>query len=1333
MANIGDRLVAPESGWIRLEENDPTLILNGTWKPQDNSDHSGGRCIHSNVAGDSISFILKGTRFRIIGDLYYLRSKNIKVQIDNLPPEYFSEYIASGTYKSILVYEKQGLSDGIHNVVITNEENTYFGFDAIDIDENGRIYHPMEVESFDELTQIGMRIRANYSVTEPNTVGKFGGFGQRNMSFLPPIPTSSVASGDFFLIYVGDDRLGRKILIADRNIQAGISSDSLNNVGLISGIELPGYEGITIKLLSGGASYTDTGGEWDEYIVNSEINANDWNIGSQWSHVDAFYTNTNLRLLRGSANLNAFSNVASSSTTQKSTGFRPMLIVGDNYKIQGTVGLPSHIKINANNQIPYRYKDCVIDLDSSKSQYLKGDADETLLHGSWTVDFWVNLKSYTAGGRFLEVGNGTSTNYIVICQSSNKLCFVANGTNISLVGNIIPLNEWVHIAVTYDFNTGTISLYQNGELTASQTSETKIPQVSRSIIFIGRSYAGNYLDAKLNEIRIWNKAKTNDEINSLMEYKADGYEAGLVHLWNFDVTTNYGPDPTTRKIAWDIVPHNPMHLTFYGHEYMIIDDMGWFGAKDMHANIEVIVNKSSNQKSHLKVTNAIIPYRFKDAWIDLDSSKRQYLSGNERDWLHGSWTVEFWTCVKSYTYYGRFLELGSGVSNSNIIVIDQSGTTGRVRFVFFSGGSVVLTVTSSTAVPLNQWVHVAVTYDYETGTASIYLNNVLVGMGTSQTKIPQISRKFFIGKSYDSSTAYLNVKLNEFRIWDTLKTQDEINELMYYKADGYEPNLVSLWNFDLIKYDDLNYEAIVKDITPNDNDLVFYGGKPIIEYDTTFQSGYNLYSNFEVLERNDLSSQIYVNPYGLMSVKFDVLEIFHDWLESQITVKRPADLKSLISIRPWGIMSLVVDVVPPPRIVEQFKPVKDAFIRSGVPRLNYGTSEDMFFGYNQEFNENYRSLVAFDISSLPKEHRIEAAKLKLYFDYDVTDELELELCEVEEEWTELGVTWANQPNVVNVIRTFSVGKTRGYVEVDLLDVVQEWYNDTRQNNGFIIRAKDETIPLFYRFYTKERSSNYPILEVTYYDPRPKSVDYSNISGRIAVQRDGESDLKSKIQIFKRDKEENLVSRIRIRNLNYMIESFISVTRDSMYSTIKTRRTEENEIGGTMNVRVLRTDDLASGIFAQNPDLYNKIVVRRNEWVLLQSYIAVRRTQTNNMPTIMSISKPDLPSIIEVTYSSMINSSITVVSTRDKEVRGRIKIRQIDESDLESLINVVIPNDLPSQLQVNSGYLKSKLIVPYQGYKDLVAIAKIEKGFANDLESKLFIGVKYGGGDYAFIL
>ena len=105
----------------------------------------------------------------------------------------------------------------------------------------------------------------------------------------------------------------------------------------------------------------------------------------------------------------------------------------------------------------------------------------------------------------------------------------------------------MHVAGTYDGQT--IKVYLNGTLVSEQTTTGTIDWDPRPIRFkVGKFYDSNdssYMDGLVDEVRVWDVARSQDDIQANMNHVLSGHEAGLVGYWNFD----NGPDETVPDLT----------------------------------------------------------------------------------------------------------------------------------------------------------------------------------------------------------------------------------------------------------------------------------------------------------------------------------------------------------------------------------------------------------------------------------------------------------------------------------------------------------------------------------------------------------------------------------------------------------------------------------------------------------------------------------------------------------------------------------------------------------------------------------------------------------------
>ena len=115
-------------------------------------------------------------------------------------------------------------------------------------------------------------------------------------------------------------------------------------------------------------------------------------------------------------------------------------------------------------------------------------------------------------------------------------------------GKVLPTNEWVHVAITYNTSENDLCIYVNGKLQSQggfpdgalrainlgkSYREDQESESNRGF-WVGHSYAPDrYLSGEIAECRIWNVIRTQEEIAQNF-YRVDPHSAGLVAYWKFD-------------------------------------------------------------------------------------------------------------------------------------------------------------------------------------------------------------------------------------------------------------------------------------------------------------------------------------------------------------------------------------------------------------------------------------------------------------------------------------------------------------------------------------------------------------------------------------------------------------------------------------------------------------------------------------------------------------------------------------------------------------------------------------------------------------------------------
>lgn len=158
-----------------------------------------------------------------------------------------------------------------------------------------------------------------------------------------------------------------------------------------------------------------------------------------------------------------------------------------------------------------------------------------------TVEAWV--KSSTNTGLGVIVGNYANPNQtsmqFLLRRDNNSYAFWIQGTgtfkNVTATNSVI-LNTWQHVAGVW--NGSDLKIYIDGVLAGTTTGVTDSSFASTTnSMFIGNNqFSGNpeEFTGSIEEVRIWNFAKTIEQINGAKNCELQGSQTGLIAYYNFN-------------------------------------------------------------------------------------------------------------------------------------------------------------------------------------------------------------------------------------------------------------------------------------------------------------------------------------------------------------------------------------------------------------------------------------------------------------------------------------------------------------------------------------------------------------------------------------------------------------------------------------------------------------------------------------------------------------------------------------------------------------------------------------------------------------------------------
>ncbi|MCK6499730.1 MAG: hypothetical protein L6Q38_09650, partial [Nitrospira sp.] len=168
-----------------------------------------------------------------------------------------------------------------------------------------------------------------------------------------------------------------------------------------------------------------------------------------------------------------------------------------------------------------------------------GSASSLKVTNSITIEAWIRPGERTA----VSHADGC----ILLKEGEYQLARFADGTirwalattspawNWYSTGFVAPEDTWTHVALTYDGQR--VRTYGNGRLVQTQSASGPIRDVNTAAntLEIGsRTTANQRFSGLIDEVRLWNLARSTSEIRDHYDRLLAGNEVGLIGYWRFD-------------------------------------------------------------------------------------------------------------------------------------------------------------------------------------------------------------------------------------------------------------------------------------------------------------------------------------------------------------------------------------------------------------------------------------------------------------------------------------------------------------------------------------------------------------------------------------------------------------------------------------------------------------------------------------------------------------------------------------------------------------------------------------------------------------------------------
>ncbi|MGB3075454.1 MAG: DNRLRE domain-containing protein [Chitinophagales bacterium] len=170
---------------------------------------------------------------------------------------------------------------------------------------------------------------------------------------------------------------------------------------------------------------------------------------------------------------------------------------------------------------------------------------------------------------------------------------------------------------------------------------------------------------------------------------------------------------------------------------------------------------------------------------------------------------------------------------------------------------------------------------------------------------------------------------------------------------------------------------------------------------------------------------------------------------------------------------------------------KDAKVFSLDPSQNFGTDVD-FIAATWTFSNQpgkLRSIIQFDLSSIPPGATVLDAKLSLFYNFVSGSAGQAGnnasfLRRITDSWDENTVTWNTQPSTTNINQVYlpkSTAPDQDYENINVAPLIKDMLANPSQSYGFMIMEEVEAVLSSMKFFSSDvqQASQRPKLEITY--------------------------------------------------------------------------------------------------------------------------------------------------------------------------------------------------------------------------------------------------------------
>ena len=393
----------------------------------------------------------------------------------------------------------------------------------------------------------------------------------------------------------------------------------------------------------------------------------------------------------------------------------------------------------------------------------------------YTVEFWFRTEDPNAGLYCVvdaNLGGGGHDRHLHLTEGNIRVrTWSGPGVEMSSGLNLAD-GQWHHLAHTLGTAANGQQIFIDGKLVVQGAKNMSDFDWQKHLNFGFSNDAGSqYLVGELDELRVWGIVRTEEEINANMN-KPLGDEADLLAYYNFDEVIG--------TVLPDGVGGNDGVLMGMGDRNWTISEapLGQAPLEGFELPTTLDITFNDQIRNPNLGSGGSLMFDGRGASVALPDDIPQILSDG---WAV---TVEYWFKGESLQSAVRWQDGQYFVAGWNgLHIISTDGGTGA--------GIAVGPATDG------GWHHVAMTWEQDmVGGFRSYLDGELVAERDSgPDPLPVINGQAYLG-AFQGVSEFTNGQLDEVRIWESVRTEEELQEWMNKPLSGEEEGLLAYYQFD---------------------------------------------------------------------------------------------------------------------------------------------------------------------------------------------------------------------------------------------------------------------------------------------------------------------------------------------------------------------------------------------------------------------------------------------------------------------------------------------------------------------------------------------------------